>query len=302
MIRRLASVVLTANIFLVSAVVAPAQTEPGTSQQQDWVGRYEGAFNSRDVETLRSMWLDDAVYVDESTATTSRGAAAIVEQLEAVFADQPSIRLSIKPSTVEVVDGVRRVSGTTELNVDGESPSRFAFEAELIEHDGRFRIRSVIERDLKPSDAPEFDDPLEPLRWLVGNWTSEKDADAFNRFEMMPGGGFLVRTFGVGDQTLGYQIIGPALSGTGIRSHTFLGDGGRGVATWEIEDDRVLVHSRQVTADRSLATGTYVLRRADDDTLTVKVVGHRIDGEPVPVAETVTLIRNSDLSITREQP
>jgi hypothetical protein len=53
------------------------------------------------------------------------------------------------------------------------------------------------------------------------------------------------------------------------------------------------VKSTQTLADGSAASGTYVMTPGDDS-MTVQLIGHEIDGALQPASETVTIVRAED--------
>lgn len=251
---------------------------------------YEAAFNARDESALASFWAVDAIYIDHSSDQTLTGREAILGQLRESFTQSPSLRLKVIVDESSSVDATTRtITGTTELtDADGPTES-FGFEATVQSADGKWHI--VRLEEFAAGDAV---DPLAGLRWLEGVWQSDGEADAaIHRVEALPGDRFWVRTFdGTSDPALsGRQVIGVLPGDDQIQSWTYLGDGTVGRERWTIESEVIRISTTQRLPDGVLATGTYVITPVDETTLTVKLVGHTIGGEPQPSASPVTMKR-----------
>lgn len=269
---------------------------------------YQDAFNRRDISAIEALWSCDAVLEDASVGTALMGREAIMGQLKEVFAQErpPTLAISID-SVVVQEDGAILVTGINTLTQDNGARSAvepFAFKAVIRSDDGQWRIVKVTESTIQePTDAPPSSN-MQSIQWLVGVWTGEPDGEGnqvTNEIDFMPGNRFLVRTFSVEGQGasvtsrihLGYQVIGTLPNDGQLRSWTFSGDGSVSQGRWIVEPDRISIESMGQLADGSDAAGTHVLQRINEDTMTMKVVGHTIDGEPIPSMGTVTLTRKA---------
>jgi hypothetical protein len=94
-----------------------------------------------------------------------------------------------------------------------------------------------------------------------------------------------------GEVREGTQVVGFDPRSVEIRSWTFQSDGGFGDATWSRSGDDWLVKSSQTLPDGRAASGTFVYSRVSDDEMTVRLIGHEIEGEPQPSGEAITIKR-----------
>ena len=51
------------------------------------------------------------------------------------------------------------------------------------------------------------------------------------------------------------------------------------------------IKSSQTLANGDAASGTYVMTPIDENTMTVQLIGHEIEGEPQPATPAITVIR-----------
>jgi hypothetical protein len=89
----------------------------------------------------------------------------------------------------------------------------------------------------------------------------------------------------------GTQVIGWDPRHKQIRSWTFDSDGSFGEGTWSKNGDDWLVRMGHTQWDGRLTSGTQVITRVDNNTVTVQAIGSEVDGEPVPASEPVTVRR-----------
>lgn len=284
--------------ILLSCVLAPWASADDASVLKA-IDAYQDAFNRRDVSTIEAIWAPSAVLEDTTAETRLEGREAIVGQLKAVFAHENPPRLTIRTDSIEVQeDGSIVVSGmnTLETKQDEDAVSEsFAFTAVIRSIENKWLITQVTET----AAASQYY-PSESIEWLIGVWTS--DRGIVNEFRYVPGNRFIVRTFSTLTATdtdsIGYQMIGSLPGESSLRSWTFLGDGSVSRAEWFVEEDRILIQSTGRLADGSEASGTYVLKQSDENTLSIKLVGHTIDGEPVPSQGVVMLTRQNKTTET----
>lgn len=292
--------ILVSTFALVATFAGMALADDAVIAQA--IGRYQDAFNRQDISTIESLWHETAVLEETSSDAKPLGRDAIIGQLREVFAlaKPPVLSISIDSSAVQE-GGEILVLGTNTLS-SGDASETFAFTAKINLIDGKWQITRVTESSL---DESGNQNSLQSIEWLLGVWRAVEDEDAVtNEFRYMPGNQFIVRTFAGNDQSvrksLGYQVIGTLPGDSQLRSWTFLGDGSVSQADWIVEEERILIQSKGRLADGSQACGTYVLKSIDENTMTMKVVGHTISGEPVPSIGTVTLTRQTNSQEPKE--
>ena len=187
-----------------------------------------------------------------------------------------------------------QAEGTTTTSVPGEQPSVLQFSAILVRQGEKWQIKSVEEMPV-PTPTAAYD-ALGQLKWLEGSWTDNStESPVVSTFRWSANGTFLIRLFSTkeGEEVipLGTQIIGWDPRSQEIRSWTFNSDGSFGDGVWSKVNNDWLIQSTQTLADGREASGTYVVSRVDENTVTLKLVGREIEGEPSPASEPVSLVR-----------
>lgn len=257
---------------------------------------YLEAFNKRHVEALAQMLSENSVHVDRETGTRTEGRQAIQKDLEATFKMYPTIQLSGHVDRVRVIQPtVAQAEGET-LVVGGADaqPVGSRFSAILVKGDSGWKIDSVEESPLpRPNSAYEA---LRELEWLIGRWVDESaEVRVETTFRWSTNQSFLLRSYVVrlsdGTERQGTQVIGWDPRSREIRSWSFNADGSFGDGVWSRNGDGWLIRSSQTLADGRAASGTYVMTRIDDATMTTQLLGHEIEGEPQPAGEAVTMVR-----------
>lgn len=262
---------------------------------RSFLQQYVEAFNSQDLETISTMWAVNSVHVDHGSGIRTQGSKAIQADLAKVIKAWPESRLigradHIRFITPEVVS----VSGRTTLFIPKESPNASSFSAILIKKEGGWKISSVDERPIQtPVTSTEA---LSDLEWLIGQWVDESnEARVDTTFKWTNSKAFLVRSYVVTDKegvtTNGTQIIGWDPRSKQIRSWSFDSSGSFGDAVWSRNGNEWLIRSSRTMADGQAASGTYVLTKLNYDAITVQLIGHEIEGEPMPSSKPVKVVR-----------
>jgi len=265
---------------------------------RETISTYVEAFNSHDMDGIRGHWAENATHVDRDTGERTEGRAAIAEDIAAVFDEWPGTQLSGSVDSVRMIKPeVAKVEGITSVGGPGEPPSVATFSAILVKHSDRWLIDCVEEMSL-PEPATPYD-ALEELEWLIGHWVDEADeARIDTTVRWTPSRSFLIRSYVVRDEQgvarEGTQVIGWDPRSLQIRSWSFHSDGSFGDGVWTKSGDDWLIKSTQTLADGAAASGTYVLTPVDADTISVQLVGHQIDGRPMPSEEPIKVVRVSD--------
>lgn len=271
---------------------APSADEEAVRQV---VNAYVDEFNNHDASGLAALWEEDAVYVDRNTGERVEGRAALEQDFAKLFEDQPEAQLSGDVDTIDfVTDDVANVEGRAAVFIPNAAPNETAFTATLVRHGDRWLLHSVREANIPT--PPSSHAALQRLAWMVGDWVDESgDLRVDTSVKWSPNDAFLLRSFVVQDAEgplrEGTQVIGWDPRSQGFRSWTFNSDGSFGDGVWTKSEDHWLVSSTQTLANGSAATGTYVLTPVDDNSMTVKLIGHEIDGEPQPATAAVTMVR-----------
>jgi uncharacterized protein (TIGR02246 family) len=258
---------------------------------------YSEAFNSRDMSKIVPAWAENATHVDRETGERTEGREKIQADIAAAFEASPSLLFEGRVDHVRMIKpDVASVDGETTFTAGDEPPIVTTFSAILVNQDGKWLIDS-IEETLVPA-APTSTDALRELEWMVGSWVDEgEDARIEATVRWTPSEAFLLRSFTVDtpDGTLeGTQVIGWDPRSQQIRSWSFNSDGSFGDGVWSRSGDEWLIKSSQTLADGGAASGTYVLKMVDADTIEMELIGHEIDGEPQPAKPAVKVVRKPE--------
>ncbi len=273
----------------------PATTPASDSGVPPISRSYEEAFNKRDAAAIGRLWAENGVHTDRASGQKTTGRATIQKDLEEFFKSTPGARLALNvTSTRMITPNVAQSEGTATTVVPGGEPTTVAFTTIVVKQGDSWLIDSVEESPIPQPETARS--ALEPIAWLEGDWADATEGVATtSTFSWSNGGNFLVRRFstqyGEEDVTEGTQIIGWDPRAQRIRSWTFNSDGSFGEAIWSQNGNDWLVKSTQTLADGGDAAGTYVITRVDDNTMTVGLIGHEVNGEPVPSVPAITVKR-----------
>lgn len=256
---------------------------------------YVEAFNSNDAAAVATLWAENAVYVDRETGERLEGRTALQEDFAKLFEESPGIRLSGEVTSIDfITDDVALVEGRATVFVSDAEPNQATFTANFVRDGSIWMLHSVHESNLPaPATAGAA---LEDLEWLLGRWVDDSAGDVTvdTTVRWAPGGSFLVRAFSVANDegilSEGTQVIGWDPRALEIRSWTFNSDGSFGDGIWSKVGDTWHVKSTQTLADGSAASGTYVMTPGDDS-MTVQIIGHEINGALQPSSDVVTIVR-----------
>lgn len=279
-------------------IVSSARGDDAAAEQVRTVLRdYVEAFNQHDAAAVAAHWSANAVYVDRETGKRLEGREAIEADFAAIFEASPDVRLVGEVSDISFVTGdVAIANGTATVYAGDGSVSLAEFSATFVSEEETWLLHTVHESDV--SLPPTAYDALQPLAWMVGTWVDEsEDVRVETNIRWASGGSFLIRAFSVsaGEDVVkeGTQVIGWDPRSNEIRSWSFDSDGSFGDGVWSLSGDRWMVRSTQTLADGSAASGTFVFAPVDNDTMTVQLIGHEVEGEPQPASEVVTIVRTA---------
>lgn len=259
---------------------------------------YVEAFNRHDAQAVSQFWTEDGVYTDRQSGARTTGRAAILADLEETFRTQPHIRLQFSPGEIRMIrPDVALAESTATIVLPGSEPTQFAVSALFTQSGDKWQLTSAEEL---PVPAPETArEALQPLEWLIGQWEDEsEDVLCRSTFRWGRSDNFLIRSFYTesadGESSEGTQVIGWDPRARQIRSWTFNADGSFGEALWSRNGGDWLVKSTQTLVDGGAASGTYVITPLGADEMTVRLIGHEINGEPQPAGPTVRVTRLPD--------
>ena len=270
-------------------------TSADDSEVRQFLSQYTDAFNDRNLEAVSAMWAENCTHFDRETGERLEGRAAMQKNLGELFQGQVQIRISGKIDRIRFVrPDVVRVDGTTTTSIPDEDPTIAVFSAIIVKQGTTWQIDSAEESPLpQPAVAAEA---LRELDWLEGSWVDESgDSRVVSTFRWSPTRTFLIRS--ISEETdgevsqMGTEVIGWDPRSLQIRSWTFQSDGAFGDGIWSKVDTDWMIRSSQTLADGQASSGTFVLTPVDNDVVTLRLIGHEIEGQPQPASEPVSIRR-----------
>jgi len=278
------------TVWLSANVVAADEVQIGKS-----LNDFVAAFNEKNAEKLAACWTETATHTDRETGERTEGRAAIQADFTKIFTAQPSIKLSASMTRFKLVTAdVAQVEGqTTVIGGDGV-PVESVFSA-IMTRSGEKWLFDSIEETTAPIPATPAD-ALQQLEWLIGEWADESgDVKVRTTFRWSANRAFLLRSFVAesadGNVMEGTQVIGWDANLLQIRSWTFNSDGAFGSSTWSKNENSWMAKSSQTSANGDVSSGTYVLEQVDENSFTLQLIGHEINGEPQPASPAATITR-----------
>jgi uncharacterized protein (TIGR02246 family) len=272
----------------------------------DTLRAYRAAFNKHDAQAMAELWSAEGVYTDRETGARFTGREAIAADLAAAFQERPDVQLTASVSGIRFIrPDVASVEGEASSSVPGEEPGVMSFTAILVKQDGKWLLDSIEESEPAVPETPY--EALKELDWMVGHWVDDSDeavVDTTVRWSRNQS--FLIRSYSIElhseDPREGTQVIGWDPIERRIRSWMFNSDGSFGEGSWFKDGANWMSRMSLTMADGSLASGTQVFTRTDNDTYRVESIGREIDGAPVPSVGPVTVVRVVEQAAANDGP
>lgn len=283
----------------------PDEMDPTEAAIREQLRAYVTVFNKHDAADVTKYWSADGVSIDLETGERTEGRESLQQEFAEFFKQYPQARLSGHADTVRMVrPDVALVEGQVTLVTGEGDPIESSYTALLVKEQDRWLINSSQERDL-PQPATSYD-ALKELEWLVGTWQDDvENASVITTVRWSESRAFLIRSFNVqhedGDSLSGTQVIGWDPLNKQIRSWTFHSDGSFGEGFASKNDKDWMIKMSHVHGDGRVSSGTQVITRVDDDTLSVQTIGETIDGELVPASDPVTVVRIEDADAAADE-
>ncbi len=259
------------------------------------LGDYVDVFNQKAVDKVAEFWTKNGTHTDRETGERTEGRAAIQADIAAILKDSSGMKLSATIDHIKLITpDVANVEGETTVVVSDTDPIVSKFTAILVRQGDRWLLDSIEEMDL-PYDSSAAN-ALKQLEWLIGEWVDDAgDTKVSTKFRWTANQTFLLRSFDVetkeGVTLTGTQVIGWDPRNQIIRSWSFNSNGSFGEGFWTQDGGRWNSKSTQTTPSGEIASGTYVMERVDNNSFTIQLVGHEIDGQPLPSEPAVKISR-----------
>jgi len=277
-----------------------AKVDPTEATVRENIRDYVGIFNKHDAGGVASHWATDGISVNLETGERTVGRESLQQEFDDFFEQYPQSRLSGRVDNLRIIrPDVALVEGRVTIFTGDGEPVESAYTAIMVKEQDQWLISNSQERDL-PAPPTSYD-ALKDLEWLVGTWQDDvESASVITTVRWSDSRAFLIRSFKIqhedGESLSGTQVIGWDPLNKQIRTWTFNSDGsfGEGFASKNNED--WMIKMSHVQGDGKVSSGTQVITRVDDDTISVQTIGETIDGVPVPAADPVAVVRIEDVA------
>jgi uncharacterized protein (TIGR02246 family) len=278
--------------------VAEAKPNPEEAVIQKAVEQYIAAYNKGDAAALAKCWCETAEHINAATGERSTGRDAIEKNFAKMFAANGETELAVTVESIRFIrPDVAQINGQAVTITEGEEPSDSTFTAVLVKDKEQGWLLDSVNETVIPAQ-PKPADFLAELEFLIGHWVDDsEDVRVDTTVRWSPNRAFIVRSYTLeredGVEHQGTQVIGWDPKNERIRCWMFDSDGSFGEGTWSKTDDGWMVKLARTLSDGRGASGTQVITKVDEDTLSVQTIGQEIDGEPSPATDPVRVVRVS---------
>jgi uncharacterized protein (TIGR02246 family) len=259
------------------------------------LAEYVNVFNQKQAGKVAGFWTEKGTHTDRETGERTEGRDAIQADIAQVLKEQTDLKLSATIERIRfITPDVASVEGRTTVVVGDAEPLISTYTA-IVVHEGDKWLLDTIEEMPLPQPASSTE-ALKELEWLVGEWVDESaDVKVRTTFRWTANQAFLLRSYDVenkdGVAMTGTQVIGWDPRSLQIRSWSFNSDGSFGESTWSRNGNSWLSKSVETSTSGEVASGTYVMERLDDNSFSVQLLGHELDGQPQPAGPAVKVVR-----------
>lgn len=255
--------------------------------------KYETAFRNGDSAALALMWAENGTYVDsDGNSFNSRA------EIESVF--QKYFKQKDSAKNIEIVIGSVKPIGTTGAvekgvakikDINGKLLSAAPYTVIHVNNNGKWEMASVSEEP-----AQYFDNGLEKLRWLSGEWSGKgPGGEATLSTRWMADQHFLVATFRIkgkdGDTHEDLQVIGFDPRSRRIVSWLFDSEGGFGRGVWSTDGKTWAVDQIRTSSEGRRIKSRSLLQPNGSDVFVWKSTGRSLDGLLIPDSDAITVNR-----------
>jgi uncharacterized protein (TIGR02246 family) len=260
------------------------------------VDSYVAAYNRGDAKVVAEHWSETGRWISPSGRVV-QGRKAIEEEMKAILAENPGIRLEVlNPRIRFVTADVAIEEGTARVLRPGQPPDDSGYLAIHAKKDGKWRLDSVRETELPAVPAGEPYEHLKELEWMVGDWTDQSKVSTVETVcQWAKNRSFLLRTFKLSapgtEELEGTQVVGWDPVKKVIRSWVFDSDGGYLEGTWTHKGDTWVVKAAGFLADGQTASSVNVFKYVDPNTFTWRAFGRKVDGQFAPDIPETKVIR-----------
>lgn len=276
-----------------ASTAAASDESPVKTAISETARKYEDAFRKGDASALAQMWAENGTYV-YSDGNSFNGRAEIERFFQDYFKQADSAKnIEIVVETVKPIGSKGAVEkGVANIkDVNGKLLSTAPYTVIHVNNDGKWEMASVTEQP-----ARYFDNALEKLRWLNGEWSGKgAEGEATLSTRWMADRHFLVATFRVksksGETHEDMQVIGVDPRSRRIVSWLFDSEGGYGRGIWSTDGTTWAVDVLRTSADGRTMTVRNLLKPQGSDVFVWRSIGRSLDGLLIPDSDSITVNR-----------
>lgn len=256
---------------------------------------YVSAFNKKDAKALADYWDQEATFTNRLTGAKVKGRAAITEELDQNFKEDPKTDLKVVIESIEFPENNQAVEHGTALFTEPEGETtKTDFQLNFVKRSDNWYITDV--KAVESLEAINNYEKLKDLEWLIGKWVDKDDiAEIDSSYQWDDQKNFMIHKFKVsllGKKDLeGTQIIGWDPISDKIHSWMFDSDGGFGESSWKKEDKSWVVESVNTLPEGVIGTQVLTITPIDSNSFTLEITDREIEGKILPNLDPVTIVR-----------
>ena len=282
--------------WMAAGQLAVAQEPSKAHPAEASLHAYVTAFNQGNAEAMAACWSEQGVLTSRGVGGEIKGREALQKEFAALLTEYPGLQMEVVLGPAQVISpSVVTQAGQTNLTGPNDSRMGHEFDVVYVQAGDQWMIDRVTEMGQESPESPKTH--LEPLNWLLGNWTQEgSEAGITVNCRWTRNESFMVRTFASGDGELsGFQLIGWDAAEKRIRSWAFDSSGGFAEGNWRQKgEDLWVIDTKATLPDGALGAATTVFKKLDGDRISFARSNQVIDGEILPNLDAVVLVKSPD--------
>ncbi len=251
------------------------------------------AYDNADAKGVAALWAEDGeMSIDGETVAVGR--EAIAEAYEGYFQQTPGAKIAVNIDSIRVLGpNIAVEKGHSEVVNDEDESTVDSYRLVYTRKNDTWLI---VTADVQQTSVESPYDWKSDLGFLEGTWRTKQNGWQVDvKFEWVPGGNFLKRTFSVkeGDEeeSTGVQIIGWDARENAVTSWTFGTDGGHGRGWWSIDGEKWVIETEGVSPEGEAFTATNIITVLASDQIRWQSTRREINGVRLDDTESVTIRR-----------
>lgn len=270
-----------------ASAVKPALSDEAAVREQ--LSALKASVIKGDGKAMANLWTADGRYIDDQ-GNAYQGRNSLEKNFSQVFQENGKPQVEIITDCVRLPSSnVALVDGIVNRKEGGDLVPSTRYSMVLVKEKGQWLISSATETPIISSATLN---PLQPLSWLIGDWSAQRDGAAVTmKAEWVPSKNFIHCRFDIKkpgeDPRTEMQVIGWDPKSEQPLSWNFDSSGGYGQGRWSKGRDGWVVDARGVERNGSVTTATNIYSSTDPSSFSWQSVNRRVDG--ISVGDTLPL-------------